>query len=233
MTTQTLQLDRQLWDSTLRNCITEINVTYDIEDPTFLDTFSSIIVVCLENFNGEIRIIPFKTMLINILKSHFHFDRVLEDTVEDMLGIFFEEANSSISSNNRTRRRFNINDVTSSNRHNQYIPHVDSSSSSEDSSSSSYYSSSDEDDTLPESYNIQRTHDTHQPISSKLLNSLTKLKIHRIDDYHECTICIASIKKGSIIRLLSCTHKFHYKCIDEWVDKNTTCPTCRKDIYTR
>lgn len=232
MTTHALKLDRQLWDSTLRNFVTEINVTYDIEDPTFLDTFSSIIVKCLEKFNGEITINTFKTIFINKFESHFQFDRVFEDTLEDMLGIFFQEANSSISSNNRTRR-FNINDVTSSNRHNQYIPHVDSSSEDEESSSSSYSSSSDEDDTLPESYNIQRTHDTHQPISSKHLNSLTKLKIHRIDDNHECTICIASIKKGSIIRLLSCTHKFHYKCIDEWVDKNTTCPTCRKDIYVR
>ena len=229
MTTQTFQLNRQLWDSTLRNFITEIDVTYDIADPTFLDTFNSIIVECLEKCNGEITFNTFKTIFINEFESHFRTDgEFVIDIIEDMLGIFFKQA---IFSNNRTRR-FNINDVTSSNRHNQYIPHVDSSSDSE-SFSSSYYSSDEEDDTLPESYNIQRTHDTHKTISSKHLNSLTKLKIHRIDDNHECTICIAPVKKGSIIRLLSCTHKFHYKCIDEWVDKNTSCPTCRKDILTR
>ncbi len=41
----------------------------------------------------------------------------------------------------------------------------------------------------------------------------------------ECPICFEECE--SYIKL-SCNHKFHEKCIKDWVKKSTECPMCRK-----
>ena len=43
----------------------------------------------------------------------------------------------------------------------------------------------------------------------------------------ECAICLDTINNGFT---LSCGHQFHNSCITNWLLKNETCPTCRKDI---
>lgn len=47
----------------------------------------------------------------------------------------------------------------------------------------------------------------------------------------DCAICFDKIKKGQQFRALPCSesasHIFHAKCIDQWLSKNNTCPTCR------
>jgi len=35
---------------------------------------------------------------------------------------------------------------------------------------------------------------------------------------------------GESVKFLLCTHRFHEKCIDPWLEKNTTCPICKKDF---
>ena len=41
----------------------------------------------------------------------------------------------------------------------------------------------------------------------------------------ECHICLEDLTGE--IAIISCGHKFHYKCIDEWLETNTKCPICR------
>ena len=49
---------------------------------------------------------------------------------------------------------------------------------------------------------------------------------------HDCLICHEDIKCKQFYRQLpTCEHKYHKKCIDQWIFKNPTCPTCRKNIF--
>eukprot|EP01095_Lingulamoeba_sp_RSL-Kostka_P016747 TRINITY_DN82_c0_g1_i1.p1 TRINITY_DN82_c0_g1~~TRINITY_DN82_c0_g1_i1.p1 ORF type:complete len:306 (+),score=71.05 TRINITY_DN82_c0_g1_i1:509-1426(+) len=45
-----------------------------------------------------------------------------------------------------------------------------------------------------------------------------------------CSICFDDYEKDDKIRYLPCDHHFHSKCVDQWLEKNKTCPLCRKPI---
>lgn len=53
----------------------------------------------------------------------------------------------------------------------------------------------------------------------------------------KCTICLENVKKKEFIRQLNCNHKYHKKCIDNWLytlylnDDILNCPLCRKIVY--
>ena len=42
----------------------------------------------------------------------------------------------------------------------------------------------------------------------------------------ECTVCLLPFKDGDPIKTLQCLHCYHGKCIDDWLAKRSTCPTC-------
>lgn len=46
----------------------------------------------------------------------------------------------------------------------------------------------------------------------------------------ECTICFADFKDGSELKFLECTHKFHRRCVDAWLQNHNTCPVCRVQV---
>lgn len=46
----------------------------------------------------------------------------------------------------------------------------------------------------------------------------------------ECVICLQNININEKIIKLRCNHYFHKSCVLLWINKNKTCPTCRKDI---
>lgn len=75
------------------------------------------------------------------------------------------------------------------------------------------------------------------------INKKTLLKKLRISKYFKCkntklkcTICLENVKRVEFIRELYCNHKFHKKCIDNWLhtlylnDKTLKCPLCRKIV---
>ena len=43
-----------------------------------------------------------------------------------------------------------------------------------------------------------------------------------------CIICLEDHELNDKIIILSCYHKFHKKCILEWLNNNPICPICRK-----
>jgi hypothetical protein len=47
----------------------------------------------------------------------------------------------------------------------------------------------------------------------------------------QCAICMSSFKEGDLLRQLSCSelHVFCNGCIQQWLDKNTSCPMCRTE----
>lgn len=46
-----------------------------------------------------------------------------------------------------------------------------------------------------------------------------------------CQICIDDFKQGIMVVCLPCLHKFHEKCILDWIDKASTCPSCQRTMF--
>lgn len=45
-----------------------------------------------------------------------------------------------------------------------------------------------------------------------------------------CPICLVDFELDEELRVLPCKHHFHQGCVDEWLSKNSSCPSCRGDI---
>ena len=45
-----------------------------------------------------------------------------------------------------------------------------------------------------------------------------------------CIICMEPLRKGELVRVLECAHKYHSKCIDKWVQQSNTCPMCKNPV---
>lgn len=59
----------------------------------------------------------------------------------------------------------------------------------------------------------------------------SETEIISIGEELDCPICFESFKDGDIIRALSCQHKFHADCIDNWLlNTSSLCPLCRVDL---
>lgn len=49
----------------------------------------------------------------------------------------------------------------------------------------------------------------------------------------QCSICLAEYQEKDVLRVMpTCLHKFHVTCIDEWLQKHSTCPICRLPLNT-
>ncbi|CAJ0920111.1 unnamed protein product, partial [Mesorhabditis belari] len=42
----------------------------------------------------------------------------------------------------------------------------------------------------------------------------------------ECAICMVDFEPGDCIRYLPCMHCFHQQCVDDWLLRSFTCPSC-------
>ncbi|KAM4796316.1 leukemia NUP98 fusion partner 1 [Rhinophrynus dorsalis] len=51
------------------------------------------------------------------------------------------------------------------------------------------------------------------------------------EDDDPCVICHDDLHAGSIWEL-HCMHRFHKECIEKWLCKKQTCPTCRVQVIT-
>uniref|UniRef100_A0A7S4CEC3 RING-type domain-containing protein n=1 Tax=Eutreptiella gymnastica TaxID=73025 RepID=A0A7S4CEC3_9EUGL len=73
-----------------------------------------------------------------------------------------------------------------------------------------------------------------QPAAAHDIKSLPEVRIeskHLDDaDTKTCSVCQEDFALGEMATLLPCGHLFHGKCIVQWLEKNRTCPLCRKEI---
>lgn len=47
----------------------------------------------------------------------------------------------------------------------------------------------------------------------------------------ECAVCLSKFEDIEILRLLpKCKHAFHINCIDQWLEKHSSCPLCRQKV---
>ena len=47
-------------------------------------------------------------------------------------------------------------------------------------------------------------------------------------DQSNCAICIDALKTGQMVKALQCSHKFHSKCINDWLKVQLKCPLCKQ-----
>ncbi|KAL3089492.1 hypothetical protein niasHS_006876 [Heterodera schachtii] len=46
----------------------------------------------------------------------------------------------------------------------------------------------------------------------------------------ECAICMGDFEEGDPIRFLPCVHSYHLQCIDDWLLRSFTCPSCMEPV---
>ncbi|XP_023344855.1 RING finger protein 11 [Eurytemora carolleeae] len=46
----------------------------------------------------------------------------------------------------------------------------------------------------------------------------------------ECVICMIEFNVGDLIRYLPCMHTYHTVCIDDWLMRSFTCPSCMEPV---
>lgn len=46
----------------------------------------------------------------------------------------------------------------------------------------------------------------------------------------ECVICMAEFIVGDAVRYLPCMHTYHMRCIDDWLMRSLTCPSCLEPV---
>jgi len=45
-----------------------------------------------------------------------------------------------------------------------------------------------------------------------------------------CAICLDKLKGGQMVKALNCTHKYHSKCINDWLKQQLRCPLCKESV---
>lgn len=74
-------------------------------------------------------------------------------------------------------------------------------------------------------------------LSRSCIQKLPVLKFHSSEmikskEESSCSICLQGLKDGELARSLPrCGHIFHLNCIDEWLNRQGTCPMCREHVF--
>lgn len=45
-----------------------------------------------------------------------------------------------------------------------------------------------------------------------------------------CVICMVEFMVGDSVRYLPCMHTYHVECIDDWLMRSFTCPSCMEPV---
>ena len=78
--------------------------------------------------------------------------------------------------------------------------------------------------------------DSDDGVSARVLDELTTVRIignsadENAFDQEACCICLSDYDTGDEVRVLACDHSYHTECIDQWLERNNTCPLCSRSI---
>ncbi|WP_422139651.1 RING finger domain-containing protein [Endozoicomonas sp. ALC020] len=48
-----------------------------------------------------------------------------------------------------------------------------------------------------------------------------------------CPVCLETFAGKKVMVLKQCKHMFHRDCLERWLSKNSTCPSCRTSLVSR
>ncbi|ACH46753.1 putative ubiquitin ligase [Feldmannia species virus] len=54
------------------------------------------------------------------------------------------------------------------------------------------------------------------------------IRVRKLDEV--CVICQEKTSFETSVRILDCGHFFHHACVQEWLKRSPTCPTCRQSV---
>ena len=66
------------------------------------------------------------------------------------------------------------------------------------------------------------------PTPENILSTLERVHVDENDE-RQCSICFDNLS-GTCINL-RCNHLFHEQCITRWLQRHSSCPVCRNDVY--
>ena len=73
----------------------------------------------------------------------------------------------------------------------------------------------------------------HKKIPWLNKEKFTEDKIKKYGNNEQCSICLENFKLNDEIYITKCNHIFHYKCIEEALNKDISdCPNCRSNLKT-
>lgn len=72
----------------------------------------------------------------------------------------------------------------------------------------------------------------HQIRMAKRIGLIQHLPTREFDGLKkgECVICMMELLPGEEVRYLPCMHTYHAMCIDDWLLRSLTCPTCMEPV---
>lgn len=63
----------------------------------------------------------------------------------------------------------------------------------------------------------------------------TMIPIHSLSEQQDsCVICMRNFntqKPRTFVKRLKCSHVYHSECVNEWLNKEFTCPLCRTFLF--
>jgi hypothetical protein len=68
---------------------------------------------------------------------------------------------------------------------------------------------------------------------SRGINRETQRRVLReapLDKAVTCLICQEEMAKGERVCFLPCDHPYHKECVSPWLERERTCPVCRKEV---
>jgi hypothetical protein len=51
-------------------------------------------------------------------------------------------------------------------------------------------------------------------------------------EHTSCPICFDDYTDNCFVSETECKHNFHEECLEKWMERNNTCPICRKDLIS-
>nr|GEU33690.1 E3 ubiquitin-protein ligase ATL42-like [Tanacetum cinerariifolium] len=82
--------------------------------------------------------------------------------------------------------------------------------------------------------NISTTRSRCSGIDKTIIELLPSFKFSTLKGWKnglECSVCLSAFEDVEVLRLLpKCKHAFHIDCIDQWLEKHSTCPLCRVKV---
>ena len=64
----------------------------------------------------------------------------------------------------------------------------------------------------------------------EFLDQMPSTVVDQYEKIQECVICMVDFEVGETVRYLPCAHMFHKKCVDTWLMRSLTCPTCMEEL---
>ncbi|CAN7040882.1 unnamed protein product [Brassica oleracea var. botrytis] len=69
------------------------------------------------------------------------------------------------------------------------------------------------------------------PASKSSVENLPRVVIGKDEEKRgSCPICLDEWSEGDVAAEMPCKHRFHSKCVEEWLGRHATCPLCRYEM---